>query len=336
MLDIRLGDPQVHDLLTIYPLLASGDPELPCALLGDAIGAGTLRIGEVGQGSVPSLLAHNSGDQDVLILDGEQLIGSKQNRMTNRSILLGAHSTVEIPVSCMEHGRWHFSSDRMAPTAHHSPAKMRRKVREVEAMRAAAGVAPSPAALSAAQGEVWDSIADSEARLGSHSPTGAMNQVYQSQLPRLEELAGSFPCGDGQVGLLAFVGGAPIGMDVVGGRTLYARLHARLLRGYLMDALERATYRGQPPVDTPAVPAAQGYLDAVRAARRVVAPTVGKGRYAVLTGAVIGGELLEGEIVAHLSAFPAEERSAGPDPVDGPCDAPLPRPSERRRRWPRL
>jgi hypothetical protein len=39
---------------------------------------------------VPELIATNRGDADVLVLDGEQLIGARQNRMTNRSILLPA------------------------------------------------------------------------------------------------------------------------------------------------------------------------------------------------------------------------------------------------------
>jgi hypothetical protein len=148
-------------------------------------------------------------------------------------------------------------------------------------------------------------------------------------------MAQRFSCEDGQVGLLAFVGDTPIGMDVVGGRTLFARLHARLLRGYIMDALDRATSSRRAPATPPETGSPQEFLGVVRGARRVIAPTVGKGRYAVLTGAVIGGELLEGDAVAHLSAFPAEERR-GPDPAGGLFDSPLQRPSERRRRWPRL
>ena len=34
---------------------------------------------------------------------------------------------------------------------------------------------------------------------------------------------------------------------------------------------------------------------------------MGKGTYAVLAGAVIGGELLNGDLVAYQSAFPGDE-----------------------------
>ena len=112
MLDITVGAPQAHRNLTLFPLLATRAPELPYALLADALASGSVHIGEVGQGTVPALTARNDGDVDVLVLDGEQLIGSRQNRMTNRSLLLPAGSTIELPVSCMEHGRWHFRPPR--------------------------------------------------------------------------------------------------------------------------------------------------------------------------------------------------------------------------------
>ena len=44
-------------------------------------------------GSVPDLLVDNKGAARVLFLEGEELIGAKQNRMTNRSILLAPSST---------------------------------------------------------------------------------------------------------------------------------------------------------------------------------------------------------------------------------------------------
>ena len=161
-----------------------------------------------------------------------------------------------------------------------------------------------------------------------------MDAVYGANAACLDEMQRAFPGVPGQVGLLAFIGATPIGLDIVGGRILYARLHPRLLRGYLLDALDRAVDRAgasPAPVATDAS-VAQVYLDAVRSAARVPAPTVGKGAYAVLTGAVIGGELLDGDAVAHLSAFPTDDGfgRTGRPPVLR--EEPLPRPSERRRR----
>lgn len=337
MLDILPGSPQRHDSLTIFPLATTHLQDLPYILLADALAAGALRITEVGSGTVPSLLARNDGAEDVLLLDGEQLVGARQNRMTNRTILLPGKTTTEIPVSCMERGRWHFRSDHFDPAPQHAPAQVRRRARDVEVRYAAAGRAPGPSALSEAQGEVWDQIADLSADIHAYSPTGALDEVYGERRLEIDEWARSFPAIPGQVGLLAFAGSDALGMDVVGSPTLYARLHDRLLRGYLLDALAVRT----PGADSPAATRAQQFLDRVRAARRLPAPTVGRGTYTVLSRGVVGGELVDGDRLVHLSAFP--DGHSDDDGDSGPPDEssdirqavtfepPIAPPSQRRR-----
>ena len=45
--------PQRHERLTIFPLVAAEPVELPYQLLGDGIANETLKIQEVGSGTVP-------------------------------------------------------------------------------------------------------------------------------------------------------------------------------------------------------------------------------------------------------------------------------------------
>lgn len=61
---IRTAAPQRHKWLTIYALLNGGGAGLDYELLSDAIDAGTVRITEVGQGTVGALLAVNEGERD--------------------------------------------------------------------------------------------------------------------------------------------------------------------------------------------------------------------------------------------------------------------------------
>ena len=65
-------------------------------------------------GSVPELLAHNPLDASVLLYDGEELIGAKQNRILNVTVLVAAASETRIPVSCVEEGRWRARSRHFA------------------------------------------------------------------------------------------------------------------------------------------------------------------------------------------------------------------------------
>jgi len=68
-------------------------------------------------GSVPELLVKNLAPSPVLILDGEELIGAKQNRIVNLTILVAAGQTLRIPVSCVEAGRRVHRSREFATAA---------------------------------------------------------------------------------------------------------------------------------------------------------------------------------------------------------------------------
>jgi hypothetical protein len=334
MLDVRLGTRQTFHDLTIFPLIAGTAADLPYVLLADAVAAAELAISEIGDGTVPALLARNTGDRAILVLDGEQLLGSRQNRMTNRSILLPAASTTKIPVFCMEQGRWHRQSDVMTTAPQHSPSKMRRRAREAEARHAAAGTPPTAAMLSEAQGVVWADVAESLARIGGDTPTRALDAAYDANRGSLDEWVDAFPLQDEQVGVLAFTAAGVLGLDLIGAPRLFGMLHPRLLRGYIFDAMEREALQPVRSGDAALAPAderAQHYFDAVRHAPRTVAPTVGAGAYHVLGGQVIGGELTDAGRLAHLSAFPAlEHGTARPDiRATEPTLAP---PSQRRRR----
>ena len=45
-------------------------------------------------------------------------MGAKQNRIINLTILVPPGKTIVIPVSCVEAGRWRFTSDRFRPAEH--------------------------------------------------------------------------------------------------------------------------------------------------------------------------------------------------------------------------
>lgn len=323
MLDVTSASPSSYGALTIFPLVAPTTPALPYLLLTDALHSGDVVIGEVGEGTVPQLLAVNKSDKAVLILDGEQLIGARQNRTTNRSLILGAGSETLIPVSCMEHGRWRWTDDHFRPTAQSSPTTVRRKVKEVEAARARRGEDTPIGALAEAQGAVWHSIAEYSANLDVRSPTGALDAIHTTRGGDIEEWVPHFRSVPDQIGLLAFVGSQPLGLDIVGSAALYGKVHERLLRGYITDAMALAARL----VTRPGGPDPEPFLGAVRGARRVELPTVGIGKYQTLTGEVIGGELSDEHGLVHLSAFP-------PAPMDGDGrnGSPIAPPSLRRRR----
>ena len=118
---IKVGEPNHFGGLTIYPLFRNGSPpaQPDYMLLEEAVVRGVARVTELGQGgSVPELRFENLGERPVLLLDGEELVGAKQNRVLNLTILAPAKQAVVIPVSCVEAGRWHAESDSFQPAEH--------------------------------------------------------------------------------------------------------------------------------------------------------------------------------------------------------------------------
>ena len=79
--------------------------------LKEAIGEKLIDITEIDDsGVVPEVKVKNHAEIPVLLLDGEELLGAKQNRIVNTTILLKEKSETIIPVSCVEQGRWSDTS----------------------------------------------------------------------------------------------------------------------------------------------------------------------------------------------------------------------------------
>ncbi len=106
MSSLSIGSPTSVDGLSVYPLLRTTVPPPFYDTLSDAVRLGTLHISEVSDaGHVPELRVVNDGSRPVLILDGEELVGAKQNRIVNLTVLVPERATITLPVTCVEAGR---------------------------------------------------------------------------------------------------------------------------------------------------------------------------------------------------------------------------------------
>ena len=104
--------------LAVVPLLDREGTASPpfYDTLKDAVGAGVARVTEISEGgSVPELLVVNDGPRPVLLVDGEELVGARQNRIVNITLLVPAHGKLHIPVSCVEAGRWSYRAANSRP-----------------------------------------------------------------------------------------------------------------------------------------------------------------------------------------------------------------------------
>ena len=99
--------------VNIFPITGAPTPS-PKNLkaLAEVIDTGLVDINEVSEaGSVNVIQVDNRSAFDIFIADGEALVGAKQNRIAEQSVIVPAESKFHIPVHCVEQGRWSFDRD---------------------------------------------------------------------------------------------------------------------------------------------------------------------------------------------------------------------------------
>jgi hypothetical protein len=295
--NIQLGDAVEHRGVAIAPLFPRNNPKADYLTLEDALPLG-FRVTEVdAAGSVPELLALNPLDKPVLLYDGEELLGAKQNRILNVTVLAAARSETRIPVSCVEQGRWHARTLTFGAAPHAAYPELRR--RKAEQLSAA------PLAPGLAQAAVWEEVAAKAGRHGVQSPTGAAADIYSSRERDFANLRRAYPLAPGQSGTLFALGDEQICLDYLSRPAAFARLYRKLLDGYLLDALERLDRK---PASREGLAA---FVASAARAPQHRSPSAGLGQDVRLAGAgVVGSGLVLDEELLQLSAFTTDGDAA--------------------------
>jgi hypothetical protein len=279
-LPFELGDAASFGGLALVPLYPAAEPALEYVGLDEAVACG-LTVTELDEsGSVPTLFVSNPLDANVLLYEGEELVGAKQNRILDRPILVPAHAKVPVPVSCVERGRWSYRTRAFAPAPRAAYPSLR-------LARHAGG-----------QAAVWADVSAKSARLQAVSPTDAAEEMYATRSASLEHYLAALPRRKGQCGTIALVAGRAVCVDHVSRPDVYAGLHAKLVRGYALDAIEH-------PAETPVgAGELERLLENLRRAARKPADLLGLGEARALASPVlVGTELRVGGEVVALAAL---------------------------------
>jgi hypothetical protein len=304
---VTLGAPQTYRNLAVIPLTDGDGGGVTYISLSEALEGRLLSVTEVSQGgSVPELKVTNSADTPVLLLDGEELAGAKQNRVLNTTVLVPEKQTLVIPVSCTEQGRWAYAT----PAFYDSGTIMAHSIRSRKSYAVSASLSDS-ASFRSNQGEVWDLVSSLQEASRVSSATGAMRDVFESHRGALDEAAAAFPAVAGQIGILVVRNGEAIGFDLVSRAAAYGRVHGRLVRSYVMDAL--VGKEGVAASAEAVTMAGRGFIDLALGCEEKVFKSVGYGDdHRFKGGQVVGSALIHNDTVIHTSFFLlAEARSEG-------------------------
>jgi len=295
---VTLGEVQSFKNLQITPLLAAANNTADYLTLSEAQSLGLAVVTEVSEsGSVPTLLLENTADRAVFLLDGEELIGAKQNRILNLTLLVPANTTLEIPVSCVEQGRWSHRSKEFASAERtfFSKGRARKAARVSENLRES-GHRHSD------QSEVWGDISEKMANMEVNSSTDAIADAYAHFSGSVDEYVDAFKTSDTQVGACFVINGKIRGVELFDVSATCAKLMPKLIRSYALDAIEERQEIGTPD--------SQNIVDFIQAVATAPADSfkaLGEGEdLRINSSNIAGGALAARDRVVHLCAFSEE------------------------------
>jgi hypothetical protein len=296
-----------RDGLTVIALdsrLPNRPPEY--LTLDEAASGGAVEVHEAAAQEVPSVEA-KTGPSPVLILGGDTIVGGAQNRIVNITILLKAAATTQIPVSCLELGRWNdgrrFTASR--PVDHN----LRRMV--AEQVSHGSGSRGTSASFAADQGAIWQEIGQRQARAGLHSPTEALHDVYAREEADLAKFDRALPMPIGTCGVAIGLFDRLVGLDLFDSAETLERQWPRLVA-----SAASALFDQQRMIEAGIVPVPRhrhldsNALDRMLARARsalpdaTVKPSVGEGSDVRFTAQrLLGSALVHERRAVHIALF---------------------------------
>lgn len=300
--NLAVRPPVRYGNLTVFPLVGNTGGSTSYLTLDRALARGRVEVREKGDGTVNTVQVRNNSGEYVFGLAGEIITGAKQNRMLARDVLLPPRSGwLELPVYCVEQGRWHGETMQFSSRG-----------------QVAAGRVRASAVNRQTQDAVWGEIRASSAELGLSAPTSRFDAVFEDSRvqgeisnyrDRLEKQVPALA--PGAVGVAVAVGGRLVCVDLFGSPAMFRSLWPRLLESYIVDALARE------PVGELTTAEIRAVLADAASATRTGLPSVGAGQAFRLEGASVNGSaLVRGREVVHLDLFPVVQAGGPPPRLD--------------------
>jgi hypothetical protein len=160
--------------LTLFPVWLESEP-----ISGYCWKPKHIAVSELNGGaSVNNLTVTNTGSRPHIVLEGDIFEGGMQNRVLTRSMVLAHGESREVPVACVEEGRWngatqHRAGRRRAPMGvRYAMSRTFSRTDHIDFDEANAGTQ--------VQGQVWDRIRQHEMQMGAtqaHSLIESMDRM---------------------------------------------------------------------------------------------------------------------------------------------------------------
>lgn len=227
--DIIAGSAIESGHVTVFPLYVRDQRAPPVYTLGvHAMAEGSVTLGEIAGGVVSSVRARNGSDRRVLFVDGDHLIGARQNRAVISSTIIDKHSDVDLPVCCVEQGRWRSVGETFTPANASNPACVRRAIHNTVTSSLYQGQGRA-----ADQGRVWATVVHN---LRTPSPTQGIYDSMLASSAIIANVSRGVPYVPRSSGLAIAVSGKVMSVDVFDKPATCSVYWKRIVDGVAHDA----------------------------------------------------------------------------------------------------
>ncbi|HMN26097.1 MAG: hypothetical protein IT276_15630 [Ignavibacteriaceae bacterium] len=197
-----------------------------------AIEKNYIELKEISQsGNVNNIVVQNKSDKYVFFSDGDILSGAKQNRVLNTSVFLSPNSTKQIPVSCVEQGRWSSVTPKFAGTNYTAPMNLRAKKSEqvTNNLKREVGHFSN-------QSEIWNEVDSCCERLVISSPTQNLSDVFKEKEKEFETFIKTIRVTDKANGMAVFIKKEFLAIEVFNRTDIYKEYFDKILKGVSSEA----------------------------------------------------------------------------------------------------
>lgn len=252
-----------HANLSVFPVVSTSDTlnDVDYLVLDEGMKRGLVAVVEKGEGAeVNQLELRNKSDRPLFLMAGEVVIGGKQDRIIGKNTIVAPQTSEQVPVFCVEHGRWSGRKAEFSSAQSLAHTKLRKMASFKD------------------QGEVWKEVSEKNASRKVSNSTDTYRHVAQgssvkSSINGYEKVispAVAAVAKQGKmIGFVVALDGKVVAIETFASPKLFRKFEDKLLRSYFVEAVDHKFDPAKPPA-SPSPDAIKGFADKARKAKRNV------------------------------------------------------------------
>jgi len=281
---LKASEPIFLRNLIIYPINGDTENGFNPLTIDETLSLKTGKFCELDTPDINKIIFENKNTSPVLMLDGEEITGSLQNRIITTSNLVEAESSKDIPVICVEEERWEEIGG--FKTGYCSYPRIRTIL------------AKSLYKKIDTQRLIWNEINRKLTATKTISTTSSMHDIYNNLQAEISRYLEDFhSLNRTTIGLIGVAGNRILGCDIFLSPKIYRKFENKLISSYVLDAIEYQRKSGN-------LPDVEKFFASIKSVSKKKRIKGMSKNIRVKGDGFLGQALIYNDCLIHLSAFP--------------------------------